>query len=213
MSESNYVNAIKRAGAIPTHEYLPKVNLDFDGLLLAGGADIHPKYYGQDIDGSVNIDQNRDTAEYQLFNAYLNAGKPIFGICRGCQIINVFLGGSLIQHIDCHQRHTGGKFHAVSAKEGSLIGDLHGREFISNSYHHQAVKDLGKGLKATAWSEDGKIVEAIEHENLPIFAVQWHPERMIQGAPQYEEVMKAGVFDEKILFEKFIEICKKYKGK
>ena len=156
----NYINAIKLAGAEPTSQYLPEVNLDFDGLLLSGGIDINPKYYGQDINGSVNIDDLRDQAEYKLFKAYFDAGKPIFGICRGCQFINVMLGGTLIQHIDCHERHTNGKFHQTFAKKGSILANIYGENFITNSYHHQAIDKLGKGLVAVQWSENGKIVEA-----------------------------------------------------
>ena len=208
---SDYVNAVKLAGAEPTHRVYSEVDLDFDGLILSGGGDIHPKYYGQEINGSIRIDEQRDNAEYDLFNAYLKAGIPIFGICRGCQFINVMLGGSLIQHIDCHERHTGGKFHKTTALNDGFIGKLYGEEFITNSFHHQALDKLGDGLKAVQWSENGQIVEAIEHQSLPIFAVQWHPERMAENSPYYDEAKKNGAIDSKKLFEYFIQICEKHK--
>jgi len=213
LSTEYYVKALESAGAQVVHNYLPNVDLNYDGLVISGGVDINPKYYGQEIDGSVNVDNARDEIEFKLFNAYLRAGKPIFGICRGCQFVNVALGGSLVQHIDCHQKHTDGKFHTVTTKEKSILHQVHGKEFITNSYHHQAIDKLGKGLKAVAWSENGKIIEGIEHESLPIFAVQWHPERMVETATVYfENSQKAGAVREENLFKKFIEICKKLKG-
>lgn len=209
---ADYVNAIKLVGAEPTHRVYSELDLDFDGLILSGGVDVHPRYYGQEINGSIGIDEKRDKTEYDLFNAYLKAGKPIFGICRGCQFINVMLGGTLIQHIDCHERHAGGKFHKTLALKDGFIGKLYGEEFITNSYHHQALYKIGEGLKAVQWSENGSIIEAIEHQSLPIFAVQWHPERMVEGSPYYAEAIKNGIIDAKKLFEYFIHVCEKYKN-
>lgn len=209
----NYVIAVKAAGGEPIHQYLPKVDLTYDGLLLAGGVDIHPKFYQQEINGAINIDEDRDIAELQLFKAYLDAGKPIFGICRGCQFINIALGGNLIQHINCHQRHTQGKFHQTTALKESILGEIFGENFITNSFHHQAIDTLGKGLKAVQWSENGEIIEAYQHESFPLFAVQWHPERMVENTSYYESVLQAGGINAIGLFKKFIEICEKYKGK
>ena len=208
-----YCKALESVGCEVKHSYLPKLDLDCDGLLLSGGADINPKYYGEEINGSVNVDDARDSAEYKLFNAYFKAGKPIFGICRGCQFINVLLGGSLVQHLDCCQNHVDGKFHTVKSEKDSIIYALHGQEFITNSFHHQAINKLGKGLKATAFSENGSVIEAIEHEEKPIFAVQWHPERMVKSAEKYIlDALTAGAEDEQVLFKKFIDICEQYKG-
>ena len=213
LSTEYYVKALETAGAEVVHDYLQELDVSCDGLLISGGVDINPKYYGEELNGSVNIDDKRDEMEFELFNAYLKAGKPIFGICRGCQFINVALGGSLTQHIDCHERHTDGKFHTVAAEKESILYDLHGKEFITNSYHHQAVNKLGEGLKAVAWSENGTIIEGIEHESLPIFAVQWHPERMVETATKYiNDAKVAGAVREEALFKKFIDICKAKKG-
>ena len=212
LSTEYYVKALETAGAEVKHSYLQELDLSYDGLLISGGVEFNPKYYGEEVNGSIDIDDKRDEMEFKLFKAYLDAGKPIFGICRGCQFINVALNGSLIQHIDCHERHTNGKFHTVTAKEGSILHSLHGKEFITNSYHHQAINKLGEGLKAVAWSENGKIIEGIEHESFPIFAVQWHPERMVNSAITYiDDAKKAGAVREESLFNKFIDICKEKK--
>lgn len=214
LSTEYYVKALEKAGAEVTHDYLQDLDVNYDGLVISGGVDINPKYYGEDIDGSINIDDERDEKEFKLFKAYFDAGKPVLGICRGCQFINVALGGSLTQHIRCHERHTDGKFHTVIAQKGSILYNLHGREFITNSYHHQAINRLGSGLKAVAWSENGEIIEGVEHESLPVFAVQWHPERMVETAVTYiGDAMIAGAAREESLFKKFVDICKEIKDK
>ena len=124
----SYKKAIITNGGNPTVAYSPKVDLSYDGLLLAGGSDVHPSYYGQQINGAINIDTQRDKAEEELFKAYFKAGKPIFGICRGFQFINVLLGGSLIQHVDCAKNHTEGVFHITTALKGGYIERLFGEK-------------------------------------------------------------------------------------
>ena len=180
---SAYVEAVQAAGGDPTAVYCPQYEDRFDGLILCGGVDVHPKYYGEPIDGSVNIDDKRDSAEMELVRAFLAAGKPIFGICRGCQLLNIYFGGTLVQHLPTFEGHTAetdGVYipHAATAEPGSLLAEVYGTEFTVNSHHHQAVKDLAPGFRVTMRSADDGVVEAIEHETLPIFAVQWHPERM-----------------------------------
>ena len=105
----------------------------------------------------------------------------MFGICRGCQLINVYFGGSMIQHLPEADAHKAiakevDNQHFVKAVPNSEIEKIYGAHFKVNSSHHQGCKEIGKGLKVTLWSEDG-IVEALEHENLPVAGVQWHPER------------------------------------
>ena len=132
------------------------------------------------------------------------------GICRGLQLINVAMGGSLIQdipdevedltvHQKVYQKETA--YHPVSAKEGSLFCRLFGKDFITNSYHHQAIGTCAPGLIATVTTEEG-IIEAVEHESKPIFAAQWHPERIV-GQEQTELPNMLP------LFRHFIELCKK----
>ena len=177
-----YIDILKAAGAEPVSIYCPEVDTDYDGLLLCGGPDVDPKYYGEEMNGSEGIVAERDIAEMALIKAFIEAGKPIFGVCRGSQILNVYFGGSLHQHLSNAEIHT--PFvpevyipHPVHAEPGGVLHSLYGSDFTINSHHHQAVKALGQGLRITAWSDD--VVEAFEHTSLPIWAVQFHPERMI----------------------------------
>lgn len=176
----NYITAVKRVGGEAAGGYLPIYEEDYDGLILCGGGDVHPRYFGEEIRGANNIDKRRDEAEFALLEAFLAAEKPVMGICRGIQVINVYFGGSLIQHLDCAHEHSSfaahDLTHSVRAVKGSMIHSLYGDEFTVNSYHHQAVGGLGKGLVATAFC--GDVIEAVEHESLPVFGVQWHPERV-----------------------------------
>ncbi len=154
---------------------------DFDGLLLPGGCDLDPSGYGEPLLGSVGLCPELDKLQFALLDAFVKAGKPVMGICRGHQLINVYFGGTLIQDLPEKAAHAplGGEpnHHEVLAEEGSLLSRLYGPCFLTNSTHHQAVKQAGVGLRRTAMSPDG-VVEALEHESLPVFSVQFHPERM-----------------------------------
>lgn len=203
-----YVEAVKGVGGEPDAKYLPDIDTGYDGLILCGGSDIDPCRYNEPIDGSVNIDGERDEVEFALLRAYVDAGKPVLGICRGFQLINIFFGGSLYQDIPEAGLHTNKSdfdiSHRVTASENSIVGELYGKDFSVNSAHHQAVKRLGDGLCATAFWE-GKYVEAFEHTSLPIFAFQWHPERMCFGQRRGDTV------DGSEIFRRFITICEKQK--
>lgn len=200
-NHESYVNAIKQIGAIAIADYLPKFDNEFDGLVLCGGGDVAPKYYHEEVDGSSNIDVDRDEAEFSLLKSFIEAGKPVFGICRGHQLINVFFGGSLYQDISEAEIHTGFKAHSITTVPNSVLSDLYGYEFSVNSAHHQAVKKLGKGLRTTALGQ-GKYVEAIEHISLPIIGVQWHPERMCFDKKREDTVDGAKII------EHFVNMCR-----
>jgi putative glutamine amidotransferase len=178
-SGENYTRAVERAGGVAYAAHCPEVDLSFDCLILAGGGDVEPWRYGADNCGSVEFDPTRDEAELALLDAFAQAGKPILGICRGHQMINVWAGGSLVQDLGegnaIHRRVDADKVHKICAE--GILRDLYGSKFAVNSAHHQAVAELGAGLRITARSADG-VVEAMEHEGLPIFSVQFHPERM-----------------------------------
>ena len=145
-----------------------------DALLLSGGGDVHPALYGQTCDTSahLSIDPVRDGEEQGLFEAFAARNKPILGVCRGIQVINVLCGGTLFQHLDDHSDAC----HPItcSARLAALVGSAP----MVNSYHHQACNRLGQGLRLAARAPDG-VIEAIWHESLPILGVQWHPERMV----------------------------------
>lgn len=205
-SRKNYENAVLQAGGEPCSFYLPPVDDSYDALLLCGGDDVDPDHFGQENTDSHGIDPDRDRVELALAQMYLKAGKPILGICRGHQLMNIVLGGDLIQDIGdpLHLFHTRGdlpddRIHPVHACEGSFLYEYYGPAFPVNSSHHQVVGRIGTGLKAVAWSEGG-LVEALQHETLPIRCVQWHPERMsydnrrgdtVDGSPLFRWLIAA----------------------
>lgn len=134
--------------------------------------------------GGESVDDNqvplRDAFEIALLDAAVGAGLPVLGICRGPQLINIAAGGTLHQHLPEHAATDGppdATPHTVTTTEGSQLHQMYGPEVAVNSLHHQAVDQLGEGYVATAHSPDG-IIEGIEHTELPILAVQWHPELM-----------------------------------
>ena len=162
-----------------------------DALLLTGGGDIHPRFYGQDIADAANIDEARDLRELALTRAFAARQAPIFGICRGLQVINVALGGTLHQHIDGHGQVSGiDRLHETHTGD-TLLRSLYGTRFTVNSAHHQSVDRLGAGLHAIQRADDGT-VEALRHATLPIFAVQWHPERLC-GAFERSDAVNGGL--------------------
>ncbi len=178
----NYADAVCRAGGQP----VLALGLDeeladrADGLFLTGGVDIEPERYGCERKAWCGqADPVRDLEELRLFDWFARRGKPILGVCRGLQLINTALGGTLWQDQKEERGvdgHIVGAIPPVSLSPASALCRLFGEEILVNSYHHQSVRELGGGLKATAMS--GKIVEGIEHQSLPVWAVQWHPERM-----------------------------------
>lgn len=154
----------------------------FDGLLLPGGADVNPVRYGQEMNGSVGVSDALDELQFAVLDAFVSRKKPVFGVCRGLQVINVYFGGTLVQHLPTSFRHAKkagepDRHHGCVAEETSWLGMLYGREFLLNSAHHQAVDRCGEGLVTDAWSKEDGVVEAMHHTSLPVYCVQWHPER------------------------------------
>ncbi|MFE2013344.1 gamma-glutamyl-gamma-aminobutyrate hydrolase family protein [Streptomyces sp. NPDC059491] len=149
-----------------------------DGLVVAGGADVEPARYGAALDPRTGPPARaRDTWELALIEAALTSGTPLLGICRGMQLLNVALGGTLVQHLDGHVEAVGviGR-HAVKPVPGTRYASLVPELAEVPTYHHQAVDRLGAGLTVSALAEDGTI-EAVELAD-PVWAlgVQWHPE-------------------------------------
>ena len=197
------LDAVVRAGGIPFG--LPVLGLadvevallGLDGLLLTGGGDVDPTRYGELPGPEVfGTDPGRDAFEVALVLAAARAGVPVLGICRGCQVMNVALGGSLIQHVPAvtgrdHYRKDLSlvTVHGVRVAPGSLLAGVVGAtNFDVNSLHHQAVDRLGNGLQAVAWSDDG-VVEAVETAApARLLGVQWHPE-LLPGLPAHERLL------------------------
>lgn len=163
-----------------------------DGLILPGGPDVDPTFYGEEPHPKIGMTlYQKDRFEIALIKAALAADKPIFGICRGIQIMNVAMGGTLYQDLESqypelkiqHPQATLGQFatHHVELTADSKLAKLYGQSTIKvNSRHHQAVKAVGKGLKVTAVAPDG-VVEGMESTDTDLFlGVQWHPENMWQ---------------------------------
>jgi putative glutamine amidotransferase len=183
-----YRRAVAAAGGetvdlVPGTEALPQL----DGLLLPGGWDVDPSFYGEPRDEKVEeTDPELDATELRLFQQARERAIPVLGICRGQQVINVAMGGSLVQHIEHHDAHAIGRaylVHAVEVDPSSELGRATGEETIRvNSLHHQAVGKLGSGLHPTARGDDGT-VEGVESNDGLIVAVQCHPEELTTEFP------------------------------
>lgn len=211
--QSKYTASLRRAGAkavwIETDDLGKAIQemLLCDGLLLSGGEDVNPAFYGQTATEKCGkIVPARDHAEMKMLEAFLPTGKPILGICRGEQLMNVFFGGTLHQDIadvatSCHDdypRKNRGN-HEVSVTRGTKLAEIMGQEtFLANSLHHQAVDKVAPALILAARSEDG-IVEGVEHPAHPFcIGVQWHPEHM----SAYSKLQRR-------IFDAFVDACTK----
>ena len=213
--KSKYVQSIRRAGGEVRWIELDDLDraveemLACDGMLLPGGGDIDPSYYGQErTDRCGEPNELRDKGEWRLLEEFLPTNKPILGICRGIQLMNVYFGGTLYQDIQLTQVNNHRAFkkrkkgsHKVRLMPRSKLLGLFGQEWITvNSMHHQAVDALGPGLNVAAVSEDG-FIEAVELLLHPFcVGVQWHPEHM----SKYNQAQQ-GVFDA------FVQACKTVK--
>lgn len=177
----NYLAALTACGVEPVLSLDLTLARECDALLLPGGGDADPALYGQENRGSNPPDHDRDRDELELIEQFVAQGKPILGICRGHQMLNIALGGTLVQDLpDERHRHDTeadtDRVHRVRSLHPLML-ELYGEEFVSNSAHHQAIDRLGAGLVATCISEDG-VIEGIVHENGRVLGVQFHPERM-----------------------------------
>jgi len=196
--DKNYAEAVYRFGGMPLMLPVisdPEAIRDFaariDGLLLSGGDDIHPRYYGEELHPATGLSPDvRTDFDFAILKQTLALGKPVFGICLGIQTLNVYFGGTLHQDIPGHKEKGGDASHEVSLSDGMLRHLLGVEKLTVNSYHHQTVKAVGNGLVVSATSPDG-IVEALELPgNAFVLGVQWHPERMQTDAAT-EKIFRA----------------------
>ena len=205
-----YLNALWQAGGVPVplsyttdREKLAEYARLFDGFLFSGGVDLEPARYGEETcpDCGVEVDLRRDAFEAGLFEAVRPTGKPILGICRGIQTINVWMGGTLRQHVDGHRQSLPDpeRAHPVEILGNSLFYRICGRtEVMVNSFHHQVIKDLAPGLTVDAYSPEGYVEAAHCPDHPFLFAVQFHPESYC-----YREDDDHGA----AIFDAFIEAC------
>lgn len=201
-----YFDAVIKAGGIPLllpfveEQAIARAQMEqIDGLLLSGGIDVNPHIYGEEPHPMLGpIYPKRDAHELHLIQIAKEANKPILGICRGLQIINAAFGGSLyqdipymtnteIQHSQKVQKHIA--THTVELKRRSILREIFGNEtLMTNSLHHQAIKQLADSFTVSACTKDG-IIEGIEKPNDPfILGVQWHPEMMIPYDPKMQKL-------------------------
>ncbi len=184
---ARYLNAVWQGGALgvtlvyTTDEEKIRGYVDScDGFLYSGGVDVDPVRYGETKQfDSVEIDEARDAFEFAMFPAVYASGKPILGICRGIQSINVALGGTLYQHMDGHQQTQPGteRHQLLRLTAGTPLADICGKsEIYVNSFHHQNVKQLAPGLVTDGVSGDGYIEAFHDPRHRFLLAVQFHPE-------------------------------------
>lgn len=190
----NYAEAVRMAGAVPF--IAPYTDIDgvselvamADAVILTGGHDVNPLIYGEELQkGIQGISNERDAFDLKLIEETIKQGKPMLGICRGMQLINAYLGGTLYQdiykanvakleHVSFDTLSVGA--HHITIKEQSFLHRATGlKKMLVNTEHHQAVKDIAEGFKVTAKSSDS-IIEAMEDVHRKIYLVQFHPEAM-----------------------------------
>lgn len=204
----NYVRAVEQAGGTAVPAYCPPADPSgYDGLVLCGGGDLEDRYTGGVNPAPSDVDGDRDRSELALIPAFLAAGRPILGICRGHQLLNFAFGGTLTLDLPAasravHTRWEGqDRLHLVRTEAGTFASRLWGSVSRVNSAHHQAVDRLAPSLRAVQWSEDG-VLEALEHRSAPVWGVQWHPERL-DGF--------GGTAEGGLLFRAFLDLCREWR--
>jgi putative glutamine amidotransferase len=173
-------------------------DLNIQGIILSGGNDVNPELYGEENKKSSDISNDRDRCEKKILDIAVEKKIPLLGICRGLQFSNVYFGGKINQdlHQKCGDKHLPAQDHRVVLKENTIIDCLKSQEILVNSYHNQAVfpEDLSSELKTFVFEKESGLIEGIYHPQLPLAAIQWHPER--------EKEVK---LIDKLLIESFLE--------
>ncbi|MEE0741055.1 MAG: gamma-glutamyl-gamma-aminobutyrate hydrolase family protein [Emergencia sp.] len=183
----NYIEAFAKLGCEAFVSLSVEDLLHADGLILPGSSqDMNPKLWGAEDECSNDINDGLDASQWALLDLAKETSKPVLGICRGMQFINVYFGGTLIQDLDCAEYHKAGtpeRYHQLETTEGGFMEELYGKTCLVNTRHHQGVGRLGDGLSPAAlWIDNRQqgesVVEAFSHKQYPFIGVQWHPERM-----------------------------------
>ena len=199
----DYVRGIELAGGIPllfpylaSDSVIDRLLTLVHGVMLTGGGDIHPSYYGEEPINIKKLIPERDSFEVKVINSAYQRGLPILGICRGMQVINVALGGTLIQHITGTQHYQDADgsalFHTIEIARDSILFEILKKDkMLVNSFHHQAVKDPAPLLRVVAKAPDG-IIEAIEStdSNRFVLGIQFHIELLFQDYPDFSRIFK-----------------------
>ena len=183
----NYEAAVASFGAIPVVSLSETSIEDYELLILPGGGDIHPSFFNQTNTASRNLDYELDRAQFKLLDMFINADKPVLGICKGMQLINVYFGGNILQDMDAdqlaiHSYQDADSYHLIFFNSLSPAPSRFGFPFSPgkmqvNSAHHQCIDHLGQGLTTLQYSLD-YVPETIAHMHLPVLGLQWHPERL-----------------------------------
>lgn len=193
----NFIAALELLGA-KGYAVLEETEFDrYDGLILPGGADIDPALFGEENWGSGKIERERDLKQLEILDVFVKAKKPILGVCKGHQLLNVYFGGKICQHIPEHEVHQWiqlDQVHGSRCLPDCFLAELYGgTEFPINSAHHQAILIPAEGFRPIQWGDDG-VLEAMVHDTLPIVGLQWHPERMCGKHPRTDTVDGLPIF-------------------
>lgn len=180
---------------------------DYDALVIPGGNSVNPSFYGakKENDHSHFGKKANDRIQIEAVKEFSKAKKPVLGICRGCQLVNVAFGGTLTQCMGSSHSHLGGKYRKVKIQKNSWLYNRFGSSLKTLHSHHQNVKKLGEGLYATQWDKKDGNVEAFQHKDLPVYGLQWHPDSW-KGRDGRKKTYRIG----RKVFEEFRSVCQQW---